>query len=88
MCNNVFMHLTNTKENKMTTLKIIKENNQFLVVNQIGIIQNYCSIKQDAKDIVNAQNRANEQHAVMSAYNQEQESAALIAEFMVEFGNL
>jgi hypothetical protein len=76
------------KAKKMNTFKIIKEENKFLVVNKSGIIQNSCSNKQEAQDIITAQNRANEQHAVMSAYNQEQESNALMAEFMAEFSNL
>jgi len=76
------------KEIEMTTLKIIKEENEFLVVAKSGIIHAYCSTKQEAQNIVNAQNLANDQHVVMSTYNQEQEANALMAEFMAEFSNL
>ena len=64
---------------------IRKQDGEFIVVNQKGVIIAYCETRAQAEDIRAAQQQDDERHAVMSAYNDEQESNALRAEFVAEF---
>jgi hypothetical protein len=66
--------------------KVTKECNEFVVVNKAGLILAYFGDRKDlAAEYVVAQNRADEQSAVMADYNAQQELRALVAELRAEF---
>ena len=69
----------------MHKFKIVKQNNDYLIVDSCGVIQAHCLTRQAAQDIVTAQELDNDRQAVESAYNAAQESKALMAEFLSEF---
>ena len=70
----------------MTNKYSIKtQDGEFIVANRKGVIIAYCDTRAQAEDIRAAQQQDDERHAVMSAYNNEQELQALRSEFLAEF---
>lgn len=69
------------------TYKISKEEDQFVVTRKGAIIAWFAD-RDSAQEYKQAQLRADEQHNVMSAYNDEQESRALLAELKAELADL
>lgn len=64
---------------------ITQQDSDFIVANAKGIIIAYCDTREQAEDVRSAQMRDEERAAVESAYNDEQESKALRAQFVAEF---
>lgn len=65
--------------------KISKQDGEFVVANQKGIIIAYCATSAMAKEIVQAQKLDEERSMVEGRFNDQQESRALLASFMAEF---
>ena len=67
--------------------QISKEENQFVVTHK-GAIIGWFANRHSAEEYKQAQLRSDEQHKVMSEYNDEQECRALFAELQQELAEL
>lgn len=64
---------------------IKKQDGEFIVAKRNGVIIAYCDTRAQAEDIRTAQQRDDERHDVMDAYNKEQELLAMRNLFVAEF---
>jgi len=64
---------------------ITKQDGEFVVANNKGIIIAYCDTREQAQDVMQAQQLDNERSQVESQFNQQQNLKALRAEFLAEF---
>lgn len=69
----------------MNSYSIKHQDGEYIVCNKKGVIVSYCATKAQAEDVKQAQQRDEERQSVEAAYNAQQLSRALRAEFTNEF---
>ena len=62
-----------------------KQDGEFVVVNDKGIIISYCATRSQADDVKQAQQRDTERSTVEAAYNAQQADRAMRSEYRAEF---
>ena len=67
------------------TYSIKQQDGEFVVANNKGIIIAYCDTREQAKDVMQAQQLDEERSQVENNFNTQQEVKALRAQFFAEF---